>query len=522
MPVVGPRVVGIEVIKGETFAWTGGGSIVTTRRMKPQSMKPHRPQDLKSKSKMETTCQEGLAASHRLSTSDKIATDATAVSFQTWIERFKASLEAKGMDSIFRMETEVGSEHYLLDKFGRADNANVKAWVSDWHVKGCEYDEKIMTGKKAESDLPTNRSEPEVYAVMVDLYQSQNTSDVRVLTEQLQELKLSKEAGENVETFADKVTDIAKRIQGAGPDTCPKDLPMLVYECFQESTTPVFALEATGLLHKASKGDPTVEDWEANESGHKSSYRALITRKGWQASKYHQEKVEVQALQAQVNSLLKTMADDFSKTGEAKPPHADNGGSADARECYHCGEHKDKPKVVKAGANAQPAANANAATDPGRKTAPKDGEPHTKKVDGVDCKVWCDTCKRWNKGEKAHLTAEHVKEKGKMTAPKAAGALAADDDNDAGATLRFVSGIMAKRSMPSKRDVHDYCGDYMIVVPKGERHSETPLHLASKCRKDLVGLQCKCEKKRDEACEWTQTQVTYTKIGSLKDQAGHP
>ena len=139
--------------------------------------------------------------------------------------------------------------------------------MNELHVKGCQYDEKnlIMSGKmllesldldmlkKAERDLPTNPSGPEVYAVVVNFHQSLNTSAVRVLTEQLQQLKLSKEAGENVETFADKVVDIAKRIQGAGPATCPRDLPTLLYECFQESTTPVFALEATGLLHKQAK-----------------------------------------------------------------------------------------------------------------------------------------------------------------------------------------------------------------------------------------------------------------------------
>ncbi len=99
--VVAPRVGGVEVIKGETFAWTGGELIATTRRTKPQSMKAYRPQDFKSLSKMETTCQEGLSASHRLSTPDKISTDATAVSFQTWIEQLKVLLVEKGMDSLF-------------------------------------------------------------------------------------------------------------------------------------------------------------------------------------------------------------------------------------------------------------------------------------------------------------------------------------------------------------------------------------------------------------------------------------
>ena len=94
-----------------------------------------------------------------------------------------------------------------------------------------------------------------------------------------------------------------------------------------------------------------------------------------------------------------------------------------------CNHSVKKPKVTNAGASAQQAANDN-----GRKTAPKDSKPHTKNVDGVDYKL-CNTCKKWNEGEKAHLMEEHIKGKGKMMGPKAAGALSITDNNDTGATL---------------------------------------------------------------------------------------
>ncbi len=394
---------------------------------------------------------------------------------------------------------------------------------------------------------------------------SVNASPIRVLTEQeLQKLKLSKEVGETIETFADKVTDIAKRIQGTEPATYPKDFPMLVYECIQESTTP-------GLLHKESKGNPKVDDWEANVSKPKLSYRALVNRKGWQASKHHEEKADVQAMQAMISTLQQTV----KSLGSSKQSGSGIGGT-DPRMCYHCGKKghvkpncpdKNKPKAGSAegsggsttpsSGTTAPAANRVAPKEgephtkkdsdgaktkwcgtcnrwwkgetahlteehvkgKGRTMATQDGELHTKKVDGVDCK-WCDTCKQWNKGEKAHLTEEHVKGKGKTTAPQAAGAFTTIDDNDTGAALRLVSGFMDKRSMLFKCDERHYCGNCMIVVPRGERCTETPLHLANEGKWALVGLQCKCGEKCDKANEWIQ--ITYKKIGFLKDQAGHP
>ena len=72
---------------------------------------------------------------------------------------------------------------------------------------------------------------------------------------QLQGLKLAKEPAENVESFAEKVTDIAKRIQGTGPDTCPQDLPTLVYECFLGSSTSIFKSNVVLSYNKANRGE---------------------------------------------------------------------------------------------------------------------------------------------------------------------------------------------------------------------------------------------------------------------------
>ena len=77
---------------------------------------------------------------------------------------------------------------------------------------------------------------------------------------------------------------------------------------------------------------------------------------------------------------------------------------------------------------------------------PKDGEPHTKNINGESHK-WCGTCKRWNKGAKAHLTAEHVKRTPSTTttnvvAGVTASVVGATAAVSTPATLTFVAGYM--------------------------------------------------------------------------------
>jgi hypothetical protein len=43
------------------------------------------------------------------------------------------------------------------------------------------------------------------------------------------------------------------------------------------------------------------------------------------------------------------------------------------------------------------------------RTAPKEGEPETKTVDGEETK-WCGKCHRWTKGDKKHSTTEHKRQ----------------------------------------------------------------------------------------------------------------
>ena len=431
--MIAPRIGGTKKLGRDDYFWTGGGAAASTKITEPRTMKAYRPNDFKSQVKMEEACTAGLPATHHLSTPDKLTTDTKAVSFKTWIDRIRDEVEQRGMDSVFRIQGPDG-EIYILQTFGKATRKTVDDWVAMLTITGvgeapiCTFDKDNlqMSGtmirhsldidmlKKLENDVPAQATGPEVFAAVVNIHQALSSSAVRVLVTQLQALKLAKEPAENVESFADKVSEIAKRIQGTGPDTCPQDLPTLVYECFLGSSTPIFDSDVVLVYNKADRGEGTVDDWDKHVSEFKARYRTLKIKKMWEAEKHHKEKVEIQALKATVKRLEKKSTDvATAKTG---------GGSKDVRKCYHCGKDghikpncpdKDKPKVAGAGAPAAAASGTPAGFS--RKTAPKDGEAHTKNAEGEAWK-WCGTCKRWNKGEKAHLTDDHVKGKGKPDA----------------------------------------------------------------------------------------------------------
>jgi hypothetical protein len=159
-------------------------------------------------------------------------------------------------------------------------------------------------------------------------------------------------------------------------------------------------------------------------------YRDLCGLGNWEAFNQVKEAKEPQGLQGSTDTVksLKSEVKRLTKLVK-KSGITDTASTTKTTVCHWCNEpghikpncpNLDKPKAYvpkKSGGNTAKASSANSNAKAGEfkvKVGPKPGEPTTTTHQGTTYK-WCDTCKKWNSGGKAHLTAEHVKGKGATT-----------------------------------------------------------------------------------------------------------
>jgi hypothetical protein len=259
-----PRVGGLKLIDGTYMAWTGGSAI--TPLAQPKSLLALRPADYKGMSKLESKCMEGLPVGRQLSIPDSLGKGGqetkSSVTMSSWIRGVRIEIEQRGMDSVFHMINGApANEVYLLEKWGMAKKDDVAGWVEDLETVNDPYDaqnlrmsstfllnsldvemlakveQQLMSGGRGGGVTSTG---PEVFAAVVGIYHTINESTVRHLTARLQALKLVEQDGENVDEFGDKVLEYARKIQGAGTDNVPSDLPHIVYTCFKGAKSNEF------------------------------------------------------------------------------------------------------------------------------------------------------------------------------------------------------------------------------------------------------------------------------------------
>jgi ribosomal protein L32 len=324
------------------------------------------------------------------------------------------------MDTVFRIENRtLQTENYMLANWGTVKQKGVSKWIEVLKQDGCLFDQFNLSrsGKFLKNSISielwdrirTEVSEeepsgPEVFTAIVLSYQVTSSTVVQALVEELKTLRIRKIPGENVETLTKLVVDKAQRITGTGKQ--PDNFNMIIATCFLDSRSKQFEALAN-QLHGQADDDDTEMDWK-RDIVHplRKKYVSLKAQGLWPTT--ISQSSEIQGLQAKILALE-------AKFENSDQSHANSNGTSLKREptCWKCGETgHTKFNCPKSDVNSSSSQDKTPATTTGTKVPPKDGESQTRTRDGI-LEKWCRRCRRWTKGAKAHLTEEHVSNKGK-------------------------------------------------------------------------------------------------------------
>jgi hypothetical protein len=377
--------------------------------------------------------------------------------------------------------TKDSKEINLLVDFGSLDVEETTTAVQAIKTLNCPYDENNLktSGIAVRALLSTsmlqrikgmvtvNASGPETLAAVVAAHQVLDTSGCRILVEELRKLKLREFPAENVDEFRLKVLEKGRRIEGCLLP--PPDLPALIAACFRGTQSVDFNMEVAEWYKKASRR--RITDWREMVSDLTLTYKTLLNNGEWPAATNRKEDVAktIQGMFSKMENKLDSkinskIENKLQQSGQSRGGRSNGGNNQnETRTCHHCGKVGHiKPNCPEL----KPAASSNSgdtkqtttpSTLPGKKRyeAPSDNESHTKKL-GQDTWKWCAKCKRWNKGDSAHLTDEHRAKNSTdrvATVPKSAvGGLAATSTGD-GILRQSMTGWLAQTTSVNRDNV---------------------------------------------------------------------
>lgn len=358
------------------IAWTGGGLTGSPfERTAPKSVVSYRPEDFRGMSTVNAKCTAEFPAASCL---DSIST--CQVSILSYLSDIKTFLTLTGQDGVFLAEDTAGKERNILDHSGMYTAEEIAAHVKDLRASGDSYDENNLVtsgvfmlktigptlkreiGKFLhDEDLKTG---PYIFMLIYERIVTCSASTWRTLETDLAGLNLSTEPGENVETFAEKLSGICRTLEGAG--MLPKDAAMLVTRSLMTSKVPVFAQTFLGIYGELNK-KPKSHKWDDVIMEGTSLYRNLVQSKMWTVDTPR-----------------------GSPAGLASELVATDGSST--MTCHNCGVvghmARNCPKNTK---------------DPWKSTPPSAGAQQTM-TRSEKKYYWCGTCKHWNL---THLTGDH-------------------------------------------------------------------------------------------------------------------
>ncbi len=419
-------------------AWVGGSNLPAFRSTRARSIHARRPEDFRSAEKVKTQCTKGLPDSHKLGLEEEKQFTTT---FTTWISAIREIMEERGMDTVFRpYSTKENLEVYLLVDWGKAKQKPVKDWVESLKtgledptdptllLPACPYDhDNLSWSEKAvrdsismalwstiEKDLTFGASGPEVFAAIIDKVQQVSASAVRSLTNDLEELTITKVPRQDVDVFSSTVSELARRIEGSG--AAPADLSVLVAKCFLNSDVKAFDLEALRLYNEVDD-NANSHTWNELVSTLKSKYRKLVGNKLWTPKATTKKTVE-----QELNAMKQTVHNLVQRSNGNNNNNSNNNKSGGGRDlsqvvCHGCGKkghYKNNcPESNSSSNNSNSSSsNSNGSSNntTGKWKAPAKGESEIRMIDGTEHK-YCKKCRGgqgfWTRGKNAHVTSQH-------------------------------------------------------------------------------------------------------------------
>jgi Zinc knuckle len=386
--------------------WTGGPNIRMLSR--PHTYHAGRPSDFKSAAKVQELCTKGLAENRQIGTEDD---KDNSITLTAWVNEIRAHMEQKGMDTVFWIQTSPAEEYYLLKDWGELNGELVEDWIVELKngVAGkdvCQFDQdnlmwsavmiknsmSVRLWEEIEANLDYEASGPEIFMSVLERFQHSSSSAVRSLVKKLQELKLVKEPGMNVDTFTKKVSEVVRRIQGQKASSVPADLSVIVAQCYLDTDIDEFKLEASRIFNIVDR-DPEAISWRDITTELKTKYRSLVGLDRWPHKGGKAKQDEMAALQGSINALTEKVGKMSNGQGVTK--------SGAEVKCYNCGEEGHMSREC-----TKPRTTPTSTDAAWKKKAPEEGQPHTKTVSGSEYK-WCTRCGRWRKDANRHLTEAH-------------------------------------------------------------------------------------------------------------------
>jgi hypothetical protein len=339
--------------------------------------------------------------------------------------------------------------------------------------------------QRIKAKVSLEASGPEVLAAVIAVHQVLDSSGCRILIDELRRMRLREFPAENVDEFNLKVLEKCHRI-----DSCldkPRDLASMVAECYLHTQSLHFNIKSADLYDRATEGEDI--SWMEIVSQLGAIYRKLHSRGEWIAANNRKEDT-IKALQGRITKLETSLKQRGAGNGNGNENGRGN-GQQETRTCHHChqvghikpncpqlkqasSQQHGGPKQEESNNKGKPTPTPG--TLPGKKRyeAPGPNDPHTKQL-SQDTWKWCATCKRWNKGDSAHLTDEH-KSKNKARAPTppktTVSRFATVDTN----LIQSSSGFLSKMSKEIKDDEIQWCAACHRWVHKSENHQRTFEH----------------------------------------------